>query len=576
MSAAAVAVHCELEFQVANAHTGRNMCTTACKRTVIIKRRGGLEVVSENPPMRKALKMQEQKYEVYSSHVNHGKLTFITRDGPRMYQYNFRGGEPAEIESIFAFTIRMGAISKTPRARVPTTSALQQPPTYSSLLRKRQAERAPEPEYHTPRRALRDVSNEIGSPESSRTRRIGATQYERTRKTRRVLAHNKQPSVQQQQQDRQLTREQQQIMTMIAQKRNVFFTGSAGTGKSFLLQHILKKGLQKTNGRVYATATTGIAAYNIGGMTLHHFAGLDTRPNAKRDDLLRQIQQKKDALMRWRDVEMLVIDEISMLDGGLFDDLEALARHIRRDNRFFGGIQLVLSGDFFQLPPVSRDRNSVTLCFESAAWRKGIDHIMVLKEVFRQTNQEFVRILDAFRVGKPTNDMIATLNKRYTPTDDQSDWTAIHIFTHNNDVLQTINPASGLVNGSRGIIQGFTPQTNLPIVRFSNGSTEIIQHEEFTVRVADTVLAARRQLPLTLAWAISIHKSQGLSFDSAVLDLSRVFEYGQAYVALSRVRSLEGLRLRSRLRNTSSSKDLVLANARVLRFYQQIDDGADE
>lgn len=137
-------------------------------------------------------------------------------------------------------------------------------------------------------------------------------------------------------------------------------------------------------------------------------------------------------------------------------------------------------------------------------------------------------------------------------------------------LTKTINPSSGLVNGSRGVIQGFTPQTSLPIVRFSNGATEIVQHEEFPVHVADTVLASRRQLPLTLAWAISIHKSQGLAFDSAVLDLSRVFEFGQAYVALSRVRSLEGLQLRSRLRASS----LLLADSKVLKFYQQID--ADE
>lgn len=223
-------------------------------------------------------------------------------------------------------------------------------------------------------------------------------------------------------------------MSLIVAKKSVFFTGSAGTGKSFLLQHILKIGLQ-TKRRVYATATTGIAAYNIGGMTLHHFAGLDTRPNASRNDLLRQIQQKKDALMRWRDVEVLVIDEISMLDGRLFDDLEAIARQLRRNTRFFGGIQLVLSGDFFQLPPVSRDRNDVALCFESAAWRRGVRDIIVLKEVFRQTNQEFVDILNAFRVGQPTDKMIATLNERYSSSAGL-DWSAIHIFTHNNDVVQ--------------------------------------------------------------------------------------------------------------------------------------------
>lgn len=134
-------------------------------------------------------------------------------------------------------------------------------------------------------------------------------------------------------------------------------------------------------------------------------------------------------------------------------------------------------------------------------------------------------------------------------------------------LIKTINAASGLVNGLRGVVEGFTPQTNLPIVRFANGATEIVQHEDFPVHVGESIAASRRQLPLALAWAISIHKSQGLAFDSAVLDLSRVFEFGQAYVALSRVRSLDGLRLRSRLRTGS----VVLADAKVLAFYERLE-----
>jgi len=135
-------------------------------------------------------------------------------------------------------------------------------------------------------------------------------------------------------------------------------------------------------------------------------------------------------------------------------------------------------------------------------------------------------------------------------------------------LIKTLSPARGLVNGSRGIVEGFTPQSNLPIVRFSNGVTEIIGQEEFSVSVADTVLASRRQLPLALAWAISIHKSQGLSFDAAVLDLSRVFEFGQAYVALSRVRSLQGIRLRARIRDRNGGR--MLADSRVVEFYEAI------
>lgn len=136
-------------------------------------------------------------------------------------------------------------------------------------------------------------------------------------------------------------------------------------------------------------------------------------------------------------------------------------------------------------------------------------------------------------------------------------------------LIKTLSAASGLVNGSRGVIEAFTPQSNLPIVRFSNGVTEIIQYEDFPVRIAESTLASRRQLPLTLAWAISIHKSQGLSFDAAVLDLSRVFEFGQAYVGLSRVRSLEGLWLRRPIKANASS--IKMAESRVLEFYRSVD-----
>ncbi|DAZ98393.1 TPA: hypothetical protein N0F65_000107 [Lagenidium giganteum] len=267
----------------------------------------------------------------------------------------------------------------------------------------------------------------------------------------------------------------------------------------------------------------------------------DTRPYQSRDAILEAIKHKRDAVKRWKTVDLLVIDEVSMLDGQLFDDLEWIARRIRGNTAFFGGIQLVLCGDFFQLPPVVRRtvggvRQRATLCFESEAWSRGIKDIVVLKEVFRQTNPEFIQMLNAFRVGRPTTGMLQTLNQRFRASIDENEEddarAAIHIFTHNDDVLQTntkrldalpgkkynylaadtgsvdflsacpaaatlslkhnarvmltktINAAAGLVNGSRGVVQGFTPQTNLPIVRFSNGTTEIIHHEEFSVRAA--------------------------------------------------------------------------------------------
>ncbi|RLN52913.1 hypothetical protein BBJ29_005455 [Phytophthora kernoviae] len=573
---------------------------------MLVRRRGGLEVMSEDPPLHKALKIQAHKYEIYSSYVAMGKLALIRRERTRISQFNLRDGDPKEMLALRDFCFRTGGISKSrftaaaaPASRRPTSSQ----PVTPVLDRRAGVKR--------PRSALADLTNSPQSPGLEARRR------------RKTSTSPLRPS----QRRASLTNEQECVLQLVAQGKNVFFTGSAGTGKSFLLQHLLRYGCGHAMGRVYATATTGIAAYNIGGMTLHHFAGIDPRAYSTRQELLAQITRKKDAVARWKQARVLVIDEISMLDGRLFDDLEAIARQVRRNAAFFGGIQLILSGDFFQLPPVGRrvrgqsgeQALSPLLCFESSAWVKGIAETVVLKEIFRQRDDEFVRILNAFRIGEPTHVMIEKLNERYQSTTSSDTDDAIHIFSHNNDVLRTntqaldelggkrfnyvstdrgktellsgcpasarlslkksarvlliktLNAARGLVNGSRGIVEGFTPQSNLPIVRFSNGVTEIISQEKFPVRVADTVLASRCQLPLALAWAISIHKSQGLSFDAAVLDLSRVFEFGQAYVALSRVRSLEGLRLRARIRDRLGGRaGGLLADSRVVEFYEAI------
>ncbi|KAG1710194.1 hypothetical protein DVH05_028623 [Phytophthora capsici] len=575
---------------------------------MLIRRRGGLEVMSEDPPLHKAIKIQSHKYEIYSSYAAMGKMALIRRERARITQYNLREGDPDEIVALRDFCIRSGGISKSKivaAARV-VRRPIQVAPSTPVIDRRAGIKRSRDP--------LTDLTNSSQSPEPE----------ERSARRRKIRHHAMSP-IRSSRRDSQLTAEQNRVLELVAQGKNVFFTGSAGTGKSFLLQHLLKYGCGHAMGRVYATATTGIAAYNIGGMTLHHFAGIDPRAHTSRNELLKQISRKKDAINRWKTARVLVIDEISMLDGRLFEDLEAVARQIRRSTAFFGGIQLILSGDFFQLPPVGRRVRGQgeesapappQLCFESNAWVRGITETVVLKEIFRQRDDAFVRILNAFRVGRPTPAMIDKLNERYQPNGGSDSDDAIHIFSHNDDVLRTntraidelggkkfnylsadrgkteflsacpasaklslkmnarvlliktLNAARGLVNGSRGIVEGFTPQSNLPIVRFSNGVTEVVGQEEFSVSVADVVLASRRQLPLALAWAISIHKSQGLSFDAAVLDLSRVFEFGQAYVALSRVRSLEGLRLKARIRDRTGGR--LLADTRVVEFYETI------
>ena len=184
-----------------------------------------------------------------------------------------------------------------------------------------------------------------------------------------------------------LSDEQRSVLNLVAeQKRSVFFTGSAGTGKSVLLREaikVLREKYKRESDRVAVTASTGLAACNIGGVTLHSFAGIGLGKEAV-PELVKKIKRNQKAKLRWMRTKVLIIDEISMVDGDLFDKLEAIARAIRNNGRPFGGMQLVITGDFFQLPPVPDYGRISKFSFDAATWNTSIEHTIGLTQVFRQ------------------------------------------------------------------------------------------------------------------------------------------------------------------------------------------------
>ena len=184
-----------------------------------------------------------------------------------------------------------------------------------------------------------------------------------------------------------LSNEQRKVMDLVVEERkSVFFTGSAGTGKSVLLREIIKElriKYQREPDRIAVTASTGLAACNIGGVTLHSFAGIGLGKEAV-PELVRKIKRNPKAKNRWMRTKILIVDEISMVDGDLFDKLESVARSIRNNGRPFGGIQLVITGDFFQLPPVPDYGKIAKFSFDAATWTTSIEHTIGLTQVFRQ------------------------------------------------------------------------------------------------------------------------------------------------------------------------------------------------
>ncbi|KAH6585888.1 hypothetical protein BASA50_000834 [Batrachochytrium salamandrivorans] len=422
-----------------------------------------------------------------------------------------------------------------------------------------------------------------------------------------------------------LSTEQSEVKKLtVNQGLSLFFTGNAGTGKSFLMQEIINALRIKFphQEQVAVTASTGIAACNIGGCTLHSFAGIGLG-NGKKEDLATHIIRNKKLRIRWERVKVLVIDEISMIDGHLFDKIEYIARTVRGNNLPFGGVQLVISGDFLQLPPVNQ---TPFFCFEAQTWTQAVPYTIMLNKVFRQKDPKFVSILNQLRLNTLTPSSIEVLQglSREPKYDDGVEPTILFstrlevqqvntaklealkteqsIFkaTFSSDdpsmvkrllnstialpivslkvgaqVMLIKNIVNSYVNGSTGVIESFDPATGYPNVRFTSKNgldpATMICSAEWRIEGPDgAILGSMYQIPLLLSYAMSIHKSQGQTLERVKVDMSRIFESGQAYVALSRATSLE------RLQVLNFRPEHAMVNSKVAQFQKLLERSHDE
>ncbi|MEK7586563.1 MAG: helix-turn-helix domain-containing protein [Patescibacteria group bacterium] len=379
---------------------------------------------------------------------------------------------------------------------------------------------------------------------------------------------------------------------------NVFLTGEPGSGKTHTVNAFVRY-LREHNIEPAITASTGIAATHLGGMTIHSWSGIGVKSELSDYDL-DFITQNERLVRRILKTKILIIDEISMLSAGTLAMVDQVCRAIRGEKGVFGDLQVVFAGDFFQLPPVfkrhrdSDDEIGPQFAYQSPVWAEAKPVVCYLHEQHRQEDKNFLDILTALRRGDLTNQHLAHLEKRMLTSEAEIPTGITQLFSHNENVdrlndselaklktsarvyqmtakgaphlieslkknclspetltlkvgakvMFTKNSLKGeYVNGTTGEVTGFDRVSGQPIIKTRSGKIITAEESEWMIENDGKVLARVSQIPLRLAWAITVHKSQGLSLDSAVIDLSQAFEYGQGYVALSRVRSLNGLHL---------------------------------
>lgn len=416
--------------------------------------------------------------------------------------------------------------------------------------------------------------------------------------------------------------------------RSIFLTGKAGTGKTTFLNEFVKK----TKKKHIVVAPTGIAAINAGGVTIHSMFGLPLRtfiPTTDRidsnlgnniSDLMQHFRYRKDKLKLLREIEIIIIDEVSMLRADVLDMMDFSLRFVRRNQQKFGGVQMLFIGDLYQLPPVVRDEHFLgqyyksPFFFESYALKEMPLITIELTTVYRQTDEKFLDILNDIRDGAVGDIDFETLNERYIPDFEPTDEPYVYLTSHNRmadeinqkkiaelkgkpyffkadivgnfnenqypneeelqlkvgaQVMFIRNDASSDKKYFNGKLAEVMELNDKEITVLIDGDDEVYKIKKETweqkkygldaeKNITEDVLGSFQQYPIRLAWAVTIHKSQGLTFDRLIIDAGKSFASGQVYVALSRCRTLEGIVLKSKI-----TPNVIFADRRVSKFQDE-------